>query len=119
MEASLAAKRMRQQLSTVITHCRVTLFTVDRQRNICMLEGALVRDTTGKGSPDSESHGRSDWYIGSNVYEVFSRLGAGDQLDLLQPIDDVIAQKTAKESRDYTIRKRYLPMLPSADAVLC
>jgi PAS domain S-box-containing protein len=105
MEASFAAKRMRQQLSTVITHCRVTLFTVDTKRRISMLEGALVRDAADNGSPGAESQGRSDWYIGENVYEVFSRLGAGEKMDFLQPIEDVFAGKTAKGAREYNIRE--------------
>lgn len=70
-----------------------------------MLEGALVRDTTSNGSLDVESQGRSDWYIGENVYNVFSRLGAGEKMDFLQPIDDVFEGKTAKGAREYRIRK--------------
>lgn len=72
-----------------------------------MLEGALVRDTADNGSPDAGSQGRSDWYIGENVYEVFSKLGAGEKMDFLQPIEDVFAGKTAKGAREYDIRKSY------------
>ncbi|KAL2108976.1 hypothetical protein VUR80DRAFT_3133 [Thermomyces stellatus] len=106
MEASFAAKRMRQQLSTVISHCQVTLFTLDTDRRISMLEGALVRDTTGVGSPDAGSQGRPGWYIGKNVYDVFFRLGAGQELDFLRPIDDVFEGKTSKGARECKIHDR-------------
>lgn len=96
---------MRQQLSTVISHCQVTLFTLDTDRRISMLEGALVRDTTGVGSPDAGSQGRPGWYIGKNVYDVFFRLGAGQELDFLRPIDDVFEGKTSKGARECKIRK--------------
>lgn len=70
-----------------------------------MLEGALVRDAMGDRSPDAGSQARPDWYIGENVYDVFSRLGAGESRDFLQPIDDVFEGKTAKGAREYQIRK--------------
>ena len=90
----------------MIAHCRVTLFTVDTDRRISMLEGALIRDATDQDGSEFENMGRPDWYIGENVYEVFSRLGAGGQLDFLEPIDDVFAGKTAKDSREDTISTR-------------
>ncbi|MBE3047952.1 hypothetical protein IMZ48_36670, partial [Candidatus Bathyarchaeota archaeon] len=79
-----------------------------------MLEGALVRDVTDQGNADFENMGRPDWYIGENVYEVFSRLGAGGKLDFLEPIDDVFAGKTAQDTREDTISKRrFFPPMPT------
>lgn len=108
MEASLAAQRMRQQLSTLIAHSRVTLFTVDIERNISMFEGALAWDIKGKGTGDSGNQGRSDWFIGENVYEVFVRLVSGipgEKLEFLEPIEDVFAGKVMKGTREHEIRK--------------
>lgn len=109
MTASLAAKRMRQQLSTMISHCRVTLITVDVERKVSMLEGALIRDTMGEGDPDSESQKRSDWFIGMNVYDVFSRLDsdipAKENVEFLEPIEDVFSGRTAKGTREHKLRK--------------
>lgn len=104
MEASFAAQRMRQQLTTMIAHCRVTMFTVDTKRRISMLEGALFHDIRGEGGPDLEMQGRSDWYIGKNVYDVFSQLTGGN-LEFLGPIEDVLAGNTAQDSREYRLCK--------------
>ncbi|KUI70124.1 Two-component system protein A [Cytospora mali] len=70
IETRLAARRMRQQLLSVITHAHITIFTVDLDRRLTMLEGALIWDTAASG-PDSP---RPKWYIGGLVDEVFQRI---------------------------------------------
>ena len=121
MTASLAAKRMRQQLSTMITHCQVTLITVDVERKVSMLEGALIRDTMGEGDPEPESQKRSDWFIGMNVYDVFSRLDsdipAKENMEFLEPIEDVFSGRTAKGTREHKLRKN-IPQRPPSIALI-
>lgn len=79
------------QLLSVIAHSRVTIFTIDTDQKVTMLEGALIWDTT----TDDNNH-REDrrWYIGENVYQVFNRLterlGEGEQPKFLQPIEAVL-----------------------------
>ncbi|SPO07692.1 related to histidine kinase [Cephalotrichum gorgonifer] len=111
MEASLAAQRMQQQLSTVITHSQVTLFTVDIDRRLLMFEGALALDAKWKQPFNSEDQVRPEWFIGENVYEVFARMGhdipARERLDFLQPIEDVFSGKEAKGVREHTIHDRW------------
>lgn len=70
IETRLAARRMRQQLLSVITHAHITIFTVDLDGKITMLEGALIWDSNSSG-PESPG---SKWYMGVSVEEVFTRM---------------------------------------------
>lgn len=87
------AKRTRQQLLSVIAHSHVTIFTVDLNRKVTMLEGALIWDTLGDNS--SMDAAESPWYIGENVYEVFNRLNSqlpdGQRPQFLEPIESILA----------------------------
>lgn len=104
---SLAAKRIRQQLSTVISHCQVTLFTVDTERKISMFEGALVPDSMVRENSRLDTGGRSSWFVGEDVYRVFSRLGSGDTLDFLQPVEEIFAGRATEGTRQHEIRKSH------------
>ncbi|KAG5929477.1 hypothetical protein E4U42_005741 [Claviceps africana] len=114
IETKFNAKRTRQQLLSVIAHAQVTIFTVDQQRRITMLEGALIWNNTHEDSHDS-----SRWYIGENVYSVFNRLtdqlDQGGQLDFLQPIEDILDRKYSEEVKEHGLddrwyRTRFLPI---------
>lgn len=100
IETKFNAKRTRQQLLSVIAHSQVTIFTVDQQRRITMLEGALIWNNTYEDSHDS-----SRWYIGENMYSVFSRLtnqvAEGEQLGFLQPIEDILDRKYSEEVKEH------------------
>lgn len=65
-----------------------------------MLEGALIWNNTHEDSHDS-----SRWYIGENMYSVFSRLTnqvvQGQQLDFLQPIEDILDRKYSEEVKEH------------------
>ncbi|KAG5999906.1 hypothetical protein E4U54_001617 [Claviceps lovelessii] len=114
IETKFNAKRTRQQLLSVIAHAQVTIFTVDQQRRVTMLEGALIWNNTHEDSHDS-----SRWYIGENMYSVFSRLTnqvvQGQQLDFLQPIEDILDRKYSEEVKEHGLddrwyRTRFLPI---------
>ncbi|GAB0143973.1 hypothetical protein EsHS_00004470 [Epichloe bromicola] len=114
IETKFNAKRTRQQLLSVIAHSQVTIFTVDQQRRVTMLEGALIWNNTYEDSHDS-----SRWYIGENMYSVFSRLtnqvAEGEQLGFLQPIEDILDRKYSEEVKEHGLddrwyRTRFLPM---------
>ncbi len=81
-----------------------------------MLEGALIRDTMGEGDPDSESQKQSDWFIGMNVYDVFSRLdsdiSAKENVEFVEPIEDVFSGRTTKGTREHKLRKLTPHMTP-------
>jgi PAS domain S-box-containing protein len=97
METKLSAKRTRQQLLSVIAHAHVTIFTTDVNRNVTMLEGALIWDSTG-----DESRADSRWFIGRNIYYVFNRLteclSEGEQPHFLQPIEDCLNGKISEDT---------------------
>lgn len=101
------AKQTQQQLLSVIAHSHVTVFTTDLNRNVTMLEGALIWDTLGE---DSVMDGvGSPWYIGENVYEVFNRLNSqlphGQRPQFLQPIESILAGLPTEDLQEHEIGK--------------
>lgn len=104
---------MRQQLLSVITHANITIFTVDLDRKITMLEGALIWDANTSGQDDSK------WYIGGNVDEVFNSLNTelpeGERPDFLSAIDSIFSRRSGDVVVEHAIdarfyRTRLLPM---------
>ncbi|KAI1323554.1 hypothetical protein F5Y16DRAFT_336228 [Xylariaceae sp. FL0255] len=122
IEARLAAKRTREQLLSVLAHAQTTIFSVDRDRKVTMLEGALVwnegNDTLSTDS--SESNHDSRKYIGRNVEEVFNdlnpRLRQGEIPSFLKPISYLLAGGAANdmvhehEIDDHFYRTRFMPV---------
>ncbi|ODA79008.1 hypothetical protein RJ55_04598 [Drechmeria coniospora] len=113
METKLSAKRTREQLRSVIAHSEVTIFTVDPHHNVTMLEGALLWNNI-----DEDNRG-SQWFIGQNIYTVFSRLTRRrqdcKQLEFLRPIDDILDASSGGNVKEHSIdnrfyRTRLLPM---------
>lgn len=125
------AKRLRQQLLSVITHAQVTLFSVDRHRNLNLLEGSFIWDLDSDlGSSDESVAGsgraKGDDYIGKNVYDVFSHTNnTGQRHDMipssLQPIEDILTGKTMEDMQEHTIdsrwyRTKFVPVLGKKDS---
>lgn len=113
IETKLNAKRTRQQLLSVIAHSHVTLFTVDPNRRVTMLEGALIWNNT------YEDNDKTRWFIGEDMYTVFNRLTEqmpeGERPDWLQPIEDVLEGKRTEDVKEHGLddrwyRTRFLPM---------
>ncbi|CAN8101426.1 unnamed protein product [Discula destructiva] len=113
IEAKLAARRTRQQLLSVIAHAHVTIFTVDTQRKITMLEGALIENA----NMDQLSE---DSCLGGNVDDVFNRLHPelpeGQRPDFLAAVDAIIDRKSSDALVEHSIndryfRTRFLPMM--------
>ncbi|KAK0618109.1 hsp90-like protein [Bombardia bombarda] len=104
IEAKLEAKRTRQQLLSVITHSRMTMFTVDVDRKITMLEGALIWDS-------HHENAASQWYIGQNVYEVFNRLNSalpeGQMPHFLKPLEPILAGEITDDPQEHEIEGRW------------
>ncbi|KAK2749068.1 histidine kinase hhk6p [Colletotrichum kahawae] len=115
IEAKLTARRTRQQLLSVLAHSQVTIFTVDTNRKLTMLEGALIWD-----SEEESNHDNSDWFIGQDMYDVFNRLNpqlkTGERPKFLRPIEDIIAGGKTEEVAEHGMdgrwyRTRFLPIL--------
>ncbi|KAI0020075.1 hypothetical protein F4780DRAFT_387090 [Xylariomycetidae sp. FL0641] len=121
MQAKLAAKRTREQLLSVLTHAQTTIFSVDRDRKVTMLEGALIwNDKKDNTASDSDSDPDSQNFIGRNVDEVFNdlnpRLRAGEAPAFLRPVRDILAGKQLKDTvhehgiDDHFFRTRFMPL---------
>ncbi|KAJ4271355.1 hypothetical protein NW762_000057 [Fusarium torreyae] len=115
IQTKMAAKRTRQQLLSVIAHSHVTIFTVDPNRNVTMLEGALIWNNTHE-----ENHDGTRWFIGENMYTVFNRLTAqladGERPEFLEPIEFILDGKVTQDVKEHGIddrwyRTRFLPMI--------
>ncbi|WQF87510.1 Putative PAS domain, signal transduction response regulator, receiver domain, CheY-like superfamily [Colletotrichum destructivum] len=114
-EAKLAARSTRQQLLSVLAHSQVTIFTVDTNLKLTMLEGALIWDSNGEDSTSPHS----SWFVGQDMYEVFNRLNpqlkAGERPKFLRPIEDILAGGKTEEVAEHGMdgrwyRTRFLPI---------
>ncbi|KND91308.1 Hybrid signal transduction histidine kinase J [Tolypocladium ophioglossoides CBS 100239] len=114
MQTKFSAKRTREQLLSVIAHSHVTIFTVDPNRLVTMLEGALIWNNTYE-----EKHDESRWFIGENMYKVFNRLTEqlpeGERPEFLQPIEAILDGRSSEDVKEHSIddrfyRTRFLPM---------
>ncbi|RAL60488.1 hypothetical protein DID88_000263 [Monilinia fructigena] len=124
------AKRLRQQLLSVITHAQITLFSVDRHRRINLLEGSFIWDLESEiGSSDESVAGsgkpKGDDYIGKNVYDVFTQSSHRKRHDMipssLQPIEDILTGKIMENIQEHTIdnrwyRTKFVPVLGKKDS---
>lgn len=113
IEGKIEAKRTRQQLLSVIALSHMTMFTVDMERKITMIEGSLIWDAQCDNS-------ESRWYIGKDVYDVFNRLNSqlpeGQIPSFLKPIDSIIAGTTNEDFQEHEMdgrwyRTRFQPIL--------
>ncbi|KAF8865377.1 hypothetical protein BDZ45DRAFT_736488 [Acephala macrosclerotiorum] len=124
VESRFAARRMRQQLLSVIAHAQVTLFSVDRNRKINLLEGAFIWDLESDIGSDNESGSgrptKGEDYIGKNIYDVFFSAQDGRSKDgipeSLRPIEDILTGKTMEDVQEHCIdnrwyRTRFIPVL--------
>ena len=113
---------------SVIAHAQVTLFSVDRNRNITLLEGAFIWELESEiGSGDESGSGRptkGEDYIGKNVYDVFWKSNTshkrGDIPPSLKPIEDILTGKTMEDVHEHCIdnrwyRTRFIPVLGKKD----
>jgi hypothetical protein len=96
IEARIAqAERTQEQFFHAVLLSHVTLFTVDLERTVTMLEGALAYDS------------ESRWYIGENVYRVFDRLNSmvadGPFPPFLEPIEPILSGTAHESTQDYEI----------------
>ncbi|MCJ1283766.1 hypothetical protein MMC26_003097 [Xylographa opegraphella] len=111
VEARQAAKRTREQLLNVIKHAQVTVWAIDRLRQLTFLEGNLMWD------PD-EKYLNED-VLGKNIYEVFGQhQGIVDLPHYRAPIEDILNGKATEQIAEHHIdgngrwlRTRFVPIL--------
>ncbi|MCJ1380307.1 hypothetical protein MMC17_003410 [Xylographa soralifera] len=111
VEARQAAKRTREQLLNVIKHAQVTVWAIDRLRQLTFLEGELTWD------PDEKDINPS--ILGKNIYEVFGKhKGKVDLPHYKAPIEDILNGKATEQIAEHHIngngrwlRTRFVPIL--------
>ena len=110
VEARQNAKRTREQLMGVIKHAHVTVWSVNKDRNLTFLEGKLMWD------PDELDVHRG--VIGHNIYDVLGKhLGKVDLPLYREPIEKILDGKCAEQMQEHHIdgngrwfRTRFVPI---------
>ncbi|KAI0137712.1 hypothetical protein F4776DRAFT_623089 [Hypoxylon sp. NC0597] len=120
LEAKMAAKQTREQLLSVLTHAQTTIFAVDQDLKVTMLEGALTwnaagNDTSGDGSDRTDPQ----VYVGKSIDEVFTslnpRLRSEEFPAFLEPVKLILAGEQSTETvhehqlDDCFYRTRFFP----------
>ena len=110
VEAREAAKATRERLLNVIKHANVTVWAVNKDRNLTFLEGKLMWDDD-EDEIDENS-------VGQNVYEVFGRHKGKRDIELYrQPIERIFKGEGGEELSEHHIdgngrwfRTRFIPL---------
>jgi hypothetical protein len=115
MESKVALNRARQHMLTIFAHAQVTLFSVDRSRNLTLLEGSFLRDLFSRKDGTSidqahiPPHSAGEEFIGKNVYEVFQQIHPSNypaQIpSSLAPIEDILNGKTTEGVHEHPVGK--------------
>jgi signal transduction histidine kinase len=104
----------RQQLLYVIAHAKVTLFSVDKNRNLTLLEGPFIWDLDNDARLDVSGDGRiaqGDRYTGKNINDILgskSKRGKKDSTPpFLKPVEDILSGKTIERVHEDCIDNRW------------
>jgi len=104
----------------------VTLFSVDRNRNLTLLEGAFIWDTDSESASNDDSTSasgkasESEDYIGKNIYDVFYSKNAVNSREQIPPslqaIEDILVGKVTEDVHEHYIdnrwyRTKFVPVL--------
>lgn len=110
VEAREAAEATRERLLNVIKHARVTVWAVNKKRDLTFLEGQLMWDSDEK---ELDEH-----VIGQNVYKVFGRHDGQHDLEYYRkPIERILNGQGKEEMSEHHIdgngrwfRTRFIPL---------
>jgi PAS domain S-box-containing protein len=115
VESRLAAKQTREKLLNVIDHAKVTVWAVDRERNLTFLEGKLMWDVEEQDIvPEA---------LGNNIYDVFARHEGQYDLPLYkEPIEKIFNEEAKEQISEHHIdgngrwfRTRFVPILAHSE----
>lgn len=108
-----AAKQTRLQLLRVVEMAKITLFTVDLQRNLSMLEGTLL----WRRSTERSASGSRDSLLGTNIYELLKGHELPDGKRYEDYIDGIISGRLTDETVEVHVqesnrwfRTRFIPL---------
>lgn len=106
----------------------MNLFSVDRNRNLNLLEGAFIWDLESDVGAGNESASgkvsKGEDYIGKNIYDVFRSSNSGHTKGQippsLLPIEDILTGKTMEGVHEHCIdnrwyRTRFVPVFGKKD----
>ena len=112
VEARQNVKRYREQLTTVITTARITVWMIDRTRRLTFLEGPSMWEV--KDSPSDTLE-----LVGRDAYEVFAETGGAPYVDLYrQRIERVLNGDPEEQLLEHQVlengnwyRTRFVPVI--------
>ena len=115
VEARQEAKETREQLLNVIRHAQVTVWAVNRDRNLTLLEGKLMWD-----EGEDDIHGGE---LGNNIYDVFGKHKGKLDIPLYRnPIEAILDGKSKEQTQEHHIdgngrwfRTRFVPVTTPKD----
>jgi PAS domain S-box-containing protein len=89
------AKQMRAHLERVIDHARITLWAIDKDRNLSLFEGRPM----WRQNADEVHEARRARYLGMNIEDIFKEQDRMHELDLYRPaIDNILAGSSEDET---------------------
>ena len=115
VEARQEAKETREQLLNVIRHAQVTVWAVNRDRELTLLEGKLMWDE-GEGDINGGE-------LGNNIYDVFGKHKGKLDLPLYRnPIEAILDGKSKEQTQEHHVdgnnrwfRTRFVPVTAPKD----
>ncbi|KAF2088254.1 putative histidine kinase group protein-like protein, partial [Saccharata proteae CBS 121410] len=81
VEARQAARQTREQLLRVIEHARVTLWAINTDREVVLLEGSLLH---------GDDPGFNRGVVGQNIYDIFGHRKGQPDFDMLKDKIEVV-----------------------------
>ncbi|KZF25304.1 hypothetical protein L228DRAFT_66202 [Xylona heveae TC161] len=95
-QARTEARQTREQLLNVISHSKVTLWAVNRNRDLVLQEGKLMwDDLNGVGTPK---------YLGQRLYDLLDQhYGASGLLIYRTPIENIFSGKSKEEVSEHRL----------------
>ncbi|KAF8424493.1 hypothetical protein EV426DRAFT_547935, partial [Tirmania nivea] len=111
VQARLDAKRAREQLTNVMAHAALTLWTIDKDLKVSMIEGDQI---WAKNAGTAQSS-----FIGKNIYDIVSR---EDNLEFYAPLEGILnGTITEEKNAEYNmngrcLRTTYVPIKGQEDS---
>ena len=114
MGAKMAAKRTRDELQQVLRHAQTTIFSVDRDRRVTMMEGALVMDGEPDNATDDSQDDDLQRFVGQDIDEVFKDLNPQLQHEQLASfLEPMAKQLTDKYPENIIVEHDLSEFVPS------
>lgn len=92
----------------------MTIFSVDKNRNLTLLEGAFIWDLEGDARLDDKGHAKvaqGDHNIGKNINEILGstrRKGKDNEIPIfLKPVEDILSGKATGSVHEDCIGNRW------------